>query len=46
MNFDSVTSDKVLDSILSKKGDYVRANIPTNADLDTYSKQDIINMKQ
>ena len=44
MNFDSVSSDKVLGSFLNST-EYVRANVPTEQDLDTYSSKDIKAMK-
>ena len=45
MNFESVTSNKVLDSFLPHD-QYVRANIPTQQNLDTYSPKDIEALKQ
>lgn len=45
MNFDSVASDKVLESFMMED-EYVRANVPTKQDLDTYSDADIVAMKE
>ena len=45
MNYESITSDQVMKSLLSSS-DYYRANIPTKATLDSTDEKDIKMMEQ